>query len=113
MTIAHQPNADEVRETVAANLRATLKQNRWSERKAADALGLTPAYVNRRASGDTDLSSSDLAMFARFLNVPVQHFFTQITNWSLATVTELHPRSVHPSVHRQVTAKVTAIHAHR
>lgn len=67
--------SDEVRTTVAHNLDVLLKQQRWSRRKAATALGLTHTYVNSRAAGDTDLSASDLAMFAKFLQVDVSEFF--------------------------------------
>lgn len=70
-------HADEVRERVAKNLSDLLKKNRWSRRAAATALGLTNTYVNSRASGDVDLSASDLAMFAEFLEVPVTAFFAK------------------------------------
>lgn len=68
---------DEVRAAVASNLSDELKAQRWSQRKAAEALGLTPRYVNSRTSGDVELSASDLALFARFLGVPVQRFFAE------------------------------------
>lgn len=102
----------ETAQIVAANLRRALKDNRWSERQAAAALGLTPAYVNRRASGDTELSASDLAMFSAFLKVPVQNFFTQITVLSLASVTALTPRPA-TSVERDEVATVTRIRVAR
>lgn len=72
--------ADIVRHTVAANLSALLDEQRWSRRAAATALGLTHRYVNSRATGDVELSSSDLAMFARFLNVPISRFFVATQN---------------------------------
>ena|GEM_PF-2713170 len=68
-------HADEVRATVARNLDELLKAERWSRRRAAHELGLTHTYVNSRASGQTDLSASDIAMFADFLDVPVSRFF--------------------------------------
>lgn len=67
--------ADEVRELVARNLDQLLKEQRWSRRAASAALGLTHTYVNSRVAGDTDLSASDLDMFAAFLDVPVARFF--------------------------------------
>lgn len=67
--------ATEIRLTVAANLDSLLEQNRWSRRAAALALGLTHRYVNSRATGEVELSSSDLAMFADFLGVPITRFF--------------------------------------
>jgi transcriptional regulator with XRE-family HTH domain len=67
--------ADEIRATVAQNLDDLLKSQRWSRRATAAQLGLTHTYVNSRAAGDTDLSASDLAMFADFLDVPVSRFF--------------------------------------
>jgi transcriptional regulator with XRE-family HTH domain len=79
MTNDRQEKALEVREVVAANLSRALFLQRWSERKAATALGLTNTYVNRRASGLTECSASDLAMFSEFLDMPVSEFFKQRT----------------------------------
>ena len=108
MTNAMQ-NPTPTREIVATNLRTALKDQRWSERRAADALGLTHAYVNRRVSGETELSGSDIAMFASFLRMREQDFFTQITNGSLARVTELRPRAT--VTDRAALAPVTDIGA--
>lgn len=82
MRNAHIPEAaaekaTAVRATVAHNLSAELKAQRWSQRAAATALGLTPRYVNSRAIGDVDMSASDLAMFAEFLDVPIARFFDE------------------------------------
>lgn len=63
------------RETIASNLDAELTRQRWSKRKAAAALGLSPVYVSRRTSGEVELSGSDLVMFAAFLQIPVTRFF--------------------------------------
>lgn len=67
----------DVNQIVAANLRAELSRQRWSGRKAAAALGLTPVYVNRRLNGDTALDPNDLAMFSRLLHVPIGKFFEE------------------------------------
>lgn len=69
--------ATAVRATVAHSLSEELKAQRWSQRAAATALGLTPRYINSRANGDVDLSASDLAMFAEFLNIPITRFFDE------------------------------------
>jgi transcriptional regulator with XRE-family HTH domain len=69
---------DETRETVASNLDAELTRQRWSKRKAAAALGITPIYVTRRTSGEVELSASDLVMFASFLNIPVTRLLTKL-----------------------------------
>ncbi|AGW42234.1 bifunctional glutamine-synthetase adenylyltransferase/deadenyltransferase [Leifsonia xyli subsp. cynodontis DSM 46306] len=53
----------------AKNLRGILAEERWSGRKAAMTLGLTPMYVNRRLSGAAELSVSDVEMFARLLKM--------------------------------------------
>ncbi len=63
--------------TVAQNLTYLLESNRWSGRKAAIALGLTPMYVTRRMSGAVECSASDLAIFAGLLRVPVGAFFAE------------------------------------
>lgn len=82
MKHAHLPEeaaerATAVRAKVAHNFSYELKAQRWSQRAAATALGLTPRYVNSRAIGDVDMSASDLAMFAEFLDVPVARFFDE------------------------------------
>lgn len=69
--------ATAVRTTVARNLSVELRAQRWSQRAAATALGLTPRYVNSRAHGDVDMSASDLALFAEFLDIPVARFFDE------------------------------------
>lgn len=60
---------------VADNIRAELSRQRWSGRKAAIALGLTPTYVSRRLSGETPLDANDIYMFAEFLSAPVSKLF--------------------------------------
>ena len=67
----------------------------------ADALGTTVAYLVGEVEEEHPRPT------------PAEEETSQITNWSLATVTELHPRNAHPSAHRHGDAKVTAIHAHR
>jgi len=91
--------SDEVRSTVAYNLDAALKGQRWSRRAAATALGLTHTYVNSRAAGDTDLSASDLVMFADFLSMPVSAFFQPIPtgNDNVTDITS-NPRTLVPKV---------------
>lgn len=83
----YSPAAD-TREKIAANLSAEMTRARWSGRRMADALGLTQAYVARRASGEVELSGSDIDLFTGFLGVPVTALFV---NREKATVTELDP----------------------
>lgn len=78
----------EVRATVAANLDAALKAQRWSRRAAAVALGLSHRYVNDRAAGEVELSATDLALFSDFLNVPVARFFETNDEGSVTVVTD-------------------------
>ena len=68
-------DAEATREMIAANFSAEMKRARWSGRSMAGALGLTQPYVARRASGEVELSGSDLALFSEFLNIPVSRFF--------------------------------------
>ncbi|MWV50098.1 hypothetical protein GRS96_12545 [Rathayibacter sp. VKM Ac-2803] len=69
-----QPSLD-VNMMVANNVRAELSRERWTGRKAAVALGLTPTYVSRRLSGETPMTPADLVMFSDFLSIPVGRFF--------------------------------------
>lgn len=66
---------DETAEVVAANLAAIMKANRWTGRSFALAHGLQPVYVQRRASGEVELSASDLRFFADNLSCSVEDFY--------------------------------------
>lgn len=87
--------SDEIRQTVATNIDALLKSQRWSRRAAAMALGISHRYVNDRAAGDVDVTASDLAMFADFLDVPVSRFFAETQNGPASEETE--PLNVPPT----------------
>lgn len=67
--------ADKMRTIIATNFSDMLEENRWSRRRAAEALGLTHTYVNSRATGDVEMSGSDIMLFAGFLDVPESEFF--------------------------------------
>ena len=69
--------ADKMRTIIATNFSDMLEENRWSRRRAAEALGLTHTYVNSRATGDVEMSGSDIVLFADFLAVPVTEFFKE------------------------------------
>lgn len=75
---AYSIDTDRTRAVIASNLAAELKRQRWTGRSAASALGLSQPYVSRRLTGDTELSGSDLALFAGFLKVPVSRFFVEL-----------------------------------
>jgi hypothetical protein len=67
--------ADKMRTIIATNFSDMLEENRWSRRRAAEALGLTHTYVNSRATGDVEMSGSDIMLFASFLGVSEAEFF--------------------------------------
>lgn len=69
-----KPVAD-MNQVVANNLRAELSRQRWSDRKAAIALGVNNNFISRRTRGETPLTPADIAMFADLLRVPVAKFF--------------------------------------
>ena len=71
-------DSEELAQRAARNLRGILAAERWSGRKAALALGLTPMYVTRRLKGDAELSFSDIAMFAGLLGVDEGALYTQL-----------------------------------
>lgn len=118
--------ANQAAQIIAANLDAELTRKRWTKRKAAEALGLTHMYVSRRANGEVELSGSDLAMFAGFLEVPVSRFFVGLpevdsnhqpagsqsaaSNRPLAPVTTLKPRT-HSTISSGTAGVVTPLHA--
>ena len=69
------PDAPDLNEVVAENIRAEMARERWSGRKAATALGLNQMYVSRRLSGETPMDANDIAAFARLLNVSIESLF--------------------------------------
>jgi transcriptional regulator with XRE-family HTH domain len=60
---------EDIDQRAAWNLRALLAGERWSGRKAATALGLAPMYVTRRLNGQTEISFSDIVLFAGLLHM--------------------------------------------
>jgi len=76
MSNVENPQPVDYNSVVADNLRAELARARWSGRKAAQALGLSPNWVQRRLSGDTALEPNDIVLFADFLNIPVERLFS-------------------------------------
>ena len=74
-TTAHADVRDETANTVAANLSDYMKQRRWTGRSFALALGLKPIYVQRRMSGEVEMSATDLRVFAQQLEIREQDFF--------------------------------------
>ena len=110
---AHGERRDETAEIVAVNLRDTMKLKRWTGRSLALSLGLKPIYVQRRMSGEVEMSATDLRVFADQLEITVQDFFKetpQITNRSLATVHYLRP-DTQETPERDTLAPVTKIGA--
>ena len=85
MTSAAVLASEDIRDIIAGNLRAELTRQRWSNRKAAAALGLTHVYVGRRANGEVELSGTDLALFAGLLEIPVAKLFEGTTKTPAAT----------------------------
>ena len=76
---AHAEERDLTNEIVAENLRHFMSAERWSGRRLAHELGLQPVYVQRRMSGEVELSVSDLKMFSDKLGAKVQDFFVPRT----------------------------------
>lgn len=60
-----------IAKVVAENLSAELARRGMSDRDAARRLGLTNAYVSRRANGSVEMTVSDIDLFAGFLGIPV------------------------------------------
>ena len=111
-----EAQAHAVKARVAQNFSAILGENRWSARKAAAALGLTHTYVNSRANGTVEMSGSDLALFADFLDIPIARFFDEhhdsggnVTSINAKKATK--PGSLVPKV--GATAKVTQLDEYR
>lgn len=66
-----KPMAKPMAKRAAENLSAELARQGYSDREAANRLGLTNVYVSRRANGSVEMSVSDLELFADFLQVPI------------------------------------------
>ena len=80
MSTAEHYNRSDYNTVVADNIRAELARERWTQRKAATALGVTPNWMQRRLSGSTPLDPNDIALFASFLNVPIATLFEEREN---------------------------------
>ena len=78
-TAAHAEVRDEVADLVAGNLSDHMEAERWTGRSFALALGLQPIYVQRRMSGEVELSATDLKVFADKLGIRVQDLFKSRT----------------------------------
>jgi transcriptional regulator with XRE-family HTH domain len=61
--------------TVANEVRAQLARRRISGQQAADRLGWTQGYIQRRLAGKVAFDVADLGALAALLEVPVTAFF--------------------------------------
>lgn len=85
---------DRMRELTSTNLRDLIDASGKSRRQVARELQLTPRYVDSRATGTVEMSASDLALFATFLDVPVSRFYDETpvdTAPVVAKITRLTP----------------------
>lgn len=64
-------------EFVASNVHAQLKRERWSTRKAAEAMGWSDMYLSRRLRSKTAFDLNDLETLADLLKVDVRVFFEE------------------------------------
>ena len=70
-----QSEARDVREHVAAEVRAELARRQMSLTEAADRLGWTLSTTHRRLTGKASLDVGHLDEIASMLGVPIQRFF--------------------------------------
>ena len=61
-----------------------LDAERWTNRKAAAALGLTHTYVGRRRNGENDLTFADVEMFASLLRLTPEQLFAELRSAALS-----------------------------
>ena len=55
-----------------------LKDERWTRRKVALAIGATPTYVNARMNGQVDLSFADIEVIAPLLRMTGAELFVAL-----------------------------------
>lgn len=72
---AHADQHDATALLVAANLTQYMDERRWTGRSFALAHGFTPIYVQRRMSGEVEMSATDLKVFADHLGIKVQDLY--------------------------------------
>lgn len=110
-TIASEFNR--MRELTSTNLRDLIDASGKSRRHVARELQLTARYVDSRATGTVELSASDLALFATYLEVPVSRFFDETpvdTTPTVAKITRLTPNrrlSDYSADHRGLLTSIT------
>ena len=78
MTIQQADAPINLRERRARALDRMLEAERWTNRKAASALGLTHTYVGRRRNGELDLTFADVEMFAGLLRLTPEQLFAEL-----------------------------------
>lgn len=66
---------DEVAAIVAHNLQTYMKEHRWTGRSLALALGLKPIYVQRRMSGEVEMSATDLKLIGDKIGMTLDDFY--------------------------------------
>jgi transcriptional regulator with XRE-family HTH domain len=60
-----------LREAVAEILRVEMARRRMTQRKLADATGLSQSYIGRRMTGEMPFTTDDLHKIAGVLGMPV------------------------------------------
>jgi transcriptional regulator with XRE-family HTH domain len=70
-----QDYAESGHQEVAGEVRAWLARKQVSGRSAAQKLGMTEIYLNRRLRGVVPFNVVDLAALARLLDIPMTAFF--------------------------------------
>lgn len=68
----------EVRETIAAAVRAEIARAGLTQRDVARALGMTHAYLWRRTHGEVGFAAEELVTIADHLDIPVETFYSGI-----------------------------------
>lgn len=60
-----------LRRRFAETVRVELARHQWSQRKLADATGLSQSYIGRRMTGEKPWTTDDLALIASAMSIPL------------------------------------------
>ena len=86
-----------------AALDQMLKDERWTRRKVAMAIGATPTYINARMNGQVDLSFSDIEVIAPLLRMTGAELFVALQDVEVSPAPQNDPDpNVHPSDYKRV-----------
>jgi transcriptional regulator with XRE-family HTH domain len=77
--------SNEVRDTIAAEIRAEMARKQKTQYDLADVLGIPQSAVSLRLNGKRPFRAEELPIVAGLLGVPVERFYSDASNTPAST----------------------------